>query len=108
MTSFGFSWLALLYLTLLLLAVTQPKSWLGASLRFPPLRWLGRVAYGVYLLHATIFLGLLVSLPRLSLSMAVFVASMTTLVVASISWLVFEKPLIDLGHRLSSLHMPET
>jgi peptidoglycan/LPS O-acetylase OafA/YrhL len=50
MASFGFSWLAVLYLCLLLLAVTQPQTWLGACLRFGPLRWLGTIAYGTYLI----------------------------------------------------------
>lgn len=99
MASFGYTWLALLYTAVLLLAVTQPQSWLGAVLRFGPLRFLGRIAYGVYLLHPLFLVVLKTGIhtwPYAALAALAFIA---TLVLSVLSWRYFEKPLIDFGHR---------
>ena len=107
MVSLGLTWLALLYVCVLLLAVTQPQSWLGAALRCAPLRWLGTIAYGVYLLHQTIFFALEVLRPSWPLASTVLLALPMTFALASLSWRLFEKPLIDLGHRLTSVPLHE-
>jgi peptidoglycan/LPS O-acetylase OafA/YrhL len=103
MTSFGFTWLALFYLCVLLLAVTQPQSWLGACLRFGPLRRLGGIAYGVYLLHQIFWLGIRLTQPTWTVLRISLTGLVLTLVLAALSSRYFEKPLIDLGHRLSAL-----
>jgi peptidoglycan/LPS O-acetylase OafA/YrhL len=100
MTSFGLTWLALLYSTTLLLAVTQPDSWLGAVLRFKPLRRLGMIAYGVYLLHQILFLAIKKVLPW-SPPVSAIAALSATLAIALLSWRYFESPLIQRGHSLT-------
>jgi len=95
----GFTWLALLYMVVLLLAVTQPQSWLGTVLRFAPLRRLGMIAYGVYLLHQLFFVALRNSLHSWPLAGIVVPALGATFSLAVLSWRYFEKPLIDYAHR---------
>jgi peptidoglycan/LPS O-acetylase OafA/YrhL len=101
MVCFGYTWLALLYLCVLLLAVTQPRRGLGAILRFAPLRSLGWIAYGVYLLHLIVLIALKHFLPAWPLARVSVASLAATFVLAIISWRYFEKPLIDYGHRLT-------
>lgn len=106
MRSVGFSWLALFYVSVLLFAVTRQSSLLSRCLRNRPLMWLGSIAYGVYLMHEAvqgIVFGYLKhaapgiygwrDLPLALLSLAV------TLAVARASWIYFERPLVQIGHR---------
>ena len=99
--------LAVLYTAFLLLAVTEqrgPVTWL---VRQRWLRGLGILAYGVYLIHQAVnglshgiilsrspeigsWSGLAVTLLALGI----------TLGVAALSWLKFEKPLVNLGHTV--------
>jgi peptidoglycan/LPS O-acetylase OafA/YrhL len=95
----GFTMLALFYLCALLLAVTQPKSWLAVCLRWHWLRWLGSIAYGVYLLHQIVFVGLRHLRPGTSLLAAALTSLALTLSVATLSWHCFEKPLVQVGHQ---------
>ena len=72
-----------------------------AWLRVPPMRYLGRISYGVYLLHipareTIYFLGHRIGcdIPRDSIS--VFVGSVAlTLVLATVSWHALERPLLS-------------
>jgi peptidoglycan/LPS O-acetylase OafA/YrhL len=103
---FGLTWCAMLFLALILYAVTDPGCWLSKCLRWRWLMWLGTIAYGTYLLNELI-LGLvwgarysqipgITSFAKLGYSlMALFI----TLVAAALSWTYFEKPLVQVGHR---------
>jgi peptidoglycan/LPS O-acetylase OafA/YrhL len=103
-----FSVLAVLYGSLLLLAVTEgrgPVTWL---FRRRWLRALGGRAYCVYLLHQTVngvAHGLILGHPPgfgTPAEMATTaVAGAVTLALAEVSWQLFEKPLIAWGHRVS-------
>jgi peptidoglycan/LPS O-acetylase OafA/YrhL len=105
MLSFGFTWLALFYTSILLCALLYPESLLARVLRWSSLGWLGSIAYGTYLLHEFVrsfYFGLTwshlperMSLPELSVSL---LALATTLAVCQVSWRVFERPLILMGH----------
>lgn len=107
MTTVGFSWLALFYLCLLLLALIHPGGWLGKILRNHWLKALGTISYGVYLIHKPA-LGLVFEFAGIGSPMAqtpagkslVLFALAITMVVASCSWVVFEKPLLKIGHRI--------
>jgi peptidoglycan/LPS O-acetylase OafA/YrhL len=108
MQSFGYTWLALFYVGVLLYSVTQPASLVSRALRFKWLGWLGGIAYGTYLLH-NVFLGVLFVYcwgyePRISggyTLIAALVALGLTLVIARLSWRYLESPLIRFGHRTS-------
>jgi peptidoglycan/LPS O-acetylase OafA/YrhL len=102
-----FSVLAVLYGSLLLLAVTEgrgPVTWL---VRRRWLRALGGRAYCVYLIHQTVngvAHNLVLGRPpgfgspaEMALTAA---AGAVTLALAEVSWRLFEKPLIDWGHSV--------
>jgi peptidoglycan/LPS O-acetylase OafA/YrhL len=75
------------------------------------LRWLGKRAYGVYLIHQAIqgllFGAILRRSPAINntADLATVVAAVVlTMTIASISWRFFESPLIAFGHR--SVYLP--
>jgi peptidoglycan/LPS O-acetylase OafA/YrhL len=107
MSTVGFSWLAVLYLGLLLLALVWTDGWLGRILRNSWLRGLGTISYGAYLLHRPV-LGLVFMIFRSKQPWAetsaervlVVLALGITIAIASFSWAVFEKPLLKIGHTV--------
>jgi peptidoglycan/LPS O-acetylase OafA/YrhL len=108
MLSVGFTWLAVFYLCILLYALLNRGSWMSWVLRWRWLGWLGTIAYGVYLLHEPIryvLFGLISSGPHPGASvwrqfLVTVLALVITLVVCRASWEFFEKPLVQLGHRV--------
>ena len=107
MSTVGFSWLALFYLGLLLLALLYSDGWLGRILRTSWLKALGTISYGVYLIHWGV-LGLIFAIFRSRSPWAetpaerglVLLALAFTIAIASLSWTVFEKPLLKIGHSM--------
>jgi peptidoglycan/LPS O-acetylase OafA/YrhL len=103
--SFGYTWLGLCYLCLLLIAVSQPDGFLGRTLRSPLLAWFGSISYGAYLVHTAV-LGLAFGFLRhqspkirnLTDLAVAFFALCLTLTIAQLSWTFFEKPVVKLGH----------
>jgi len=98
-------WLALLYVILLLLAVTDKKGIVATVMRFSPLRKLGTISYGVYLFHMPInalLHGLLLGRDRryrdLSDVIVTIAALIITLIVTSLSWHFLESPIVAWGH----------
>jgi peptidoglycan/LPS O-acetylase OafA/YrhL len=98
-------WLLLQVLPLvpLMAIVAACSSGLGGTLgklaELPPLLALGRISYGVYLYHPILLSLAVKSQPWIPLNVSeqgpgrLLVASAATIVVASISWVVFERPL---------------
>jgi peptidoglycan/LPS O-acetylase OafA/YrhL len=107
MLALGYSWLALLYACFLLIAITEKKGPVTSLLRAKFLQDLGRIAFGVYLIHQTInslsHSLLLNQIPRMSTVYDVLVtlgALAATILIAYISWSVFEKPIVAWGRSV--------
>ena len=108
MATWGYTVLALFYSLVLLLSVTQNRSALSRGLRFTPLRRLGGIAYGVYLFHLPVN-GFLHAYIRNTGAQLLDVTDVgitaialgLTLTLATVSWRLFERPLIGIAHRLS-------
>src|SRR5260221_9078427 len=115
MISIMFSWLAAFYLLVLLYAYSFPESLASRFLRWAWLRWLGMIAYGMYLFHEVMltfarnFLGAGPQTSSVAWQLAASSGAVAvTFLLASISWIYFEKPLVQRGHRLryESLKLP--
>ncbi|MER8392345.1 acyltransferase [Mesorhizobium sp. M1340] len=74
----------------------------GKLLELPPLLGFGRISYGVYLYHPIVLALVVKSQPWIPLNVSeqgpgrFLVAGTATLMLASVSWLLFEKPLNSL------------
>jgi len=105
--SVGYDWLALFYLVALLLALVDKQSWLARILRWRRLMALGTIAYGTYLFHYVLYglcmaylrahAGILENLPDLIVTLFAFALA---IVLTSLLWRYFEKPIVRLGHKL--------
>lgn len=104
--------LAILYGALLLALLVDQQSLLARSLQVGWLRWLGRVSFGIYMLHESVG-GLAHSLvsghaPQMTTpleGLTTLVALAVTLLLAHLLYHRFEKPILAIGHRYS-YHMP--
>ena len=105
MVFLGYTWMALFYACLLLITITAKKNIIINFMNLPPLRSLGIIAYGVFLMHVAINIlmhGLILGKdPSITNSLdgiVTLTAFLTTLLLATLSWRFFEKPVIDWGH----------
>lgn len=103
----GFTWVALLYAVMIVIALLRHDSIIARVARTSSLVWLGQVSYGVYLFHLPI-LDLVHGWVRhrtptlddgegLILTVGSLIA---TLVLAQLLHSFVERPIIALGHRL--------
>jgi peptidoglycan/LPS O-acetylase OafA/YrhL len=107
MQRIGYTWVAFFYASVLIFVLAYRESFLSAFFRNKPLRWLGGLAYGVYLLHRAIYGVIFGSIwgggwPYIAdryTFLAAVAALAITLLVASLSWRYFELPLIRVGHK---------
>jgi len=113
--SFGYTWLALLYATVLMLAIVPKRGLVKSITALYPLRVLGMLAYGLYLFHQSvngivhgIFLNQVPAFRRPVDAVAAVIAFVLTFLLAYLSWTYFEKPLVGLGHRFAKYEMPQT
>ncbi len=107
MASVGYDWLALFYLTAMIIALVNTQSWLAGMLRWSWLRSLGTIAYGAYLFHYLIYglcmaylrghEGYLQNLPDAAVTL---LALALTILLTTLSWRLFEKPIVRWGHQL--------
>ena len=65
--------------------------------RHPPLRYIGKISYGIYLWHYPVILGLM-GLLTLDPTLIFVLSLLGTLFVASISWFLVEQPISKRFH----------
>jgi peptidoglycan/LPS O-acetylase OafA/YrhL len=102
----GYGWSALLYAAVLILAVTNSRSFMSRVLRWKWLRGFGTISYGVYLFHYGVY-GLCMWLFGMQRTLPVewkdlwisCLAVAITTAVASLSWVYFEKPIVRWSHK---------
>ena len=107
MSSFGYTWMALLHSCFLLIVVTQKRSLLHYITSNALLRRLGVISYGVFLLHFGIFglaHGLILhhdpTIANVADGLVTLLALMLTLGLAALSYEWFEKPFMAMGRTL--------
>jgi len=102
----GVSWVGLFYAAVLLLTLQRPAGFIAGLARTKWLRELGRVSYCVYLIHTAVSYALFAllnrTLPHLTnlrtLGITLLSAALTYLI-ARLSWIFVEGPLVRIGHR---------
>jgi peptidoglycan/LPS O-acetylase OafA/YrhL len=106
--SFGYTWIAFFYVSILLLAITSPAGLVARLSRAAWLRELGRVSYCMYLIHRPVQIGLSMLImhrpPALFnfVDIAVLIGGLAlTYGIARVSWVLLEHPLLTIGHRWS-------
>ena len=77
------------------------RSWLSVALAWAPLRYVGRISYGLYLWHFPIFKLLDPTLSRLPDLLHLVIASAVSLVVAAFSFRFVEQPFLRLKGRFA-------
>jgi len=105
MATAGYSWLAFFYANLLILVVIKPGRVGSLIFGNRVLVWLGTVSYGVYMFHEGIR-GLVFAILQhraaqiddwSSLGVTIL-ALLATLSLAQLSWMVYERPLVEYSH----------
>lgn len=74
----------------------------GRILRFWPLIWVGKISYGIYLLHTFIAnwtIALLPEIDALAGPVRFLALTSTTVLVCTIIWYIFERPINNLKHH---------
>ena len=101
--SYGYSWLPLVYSCIVLIAVTEKRGLVTLATRVRPLSWLAVLAFGVFLLHMPILIMFqrLTSAGLLPQAGSHYIiplgAFLLTLMLASISWIFFERRIVGWG-----------
>jgi len=101
----GFTWIAVFYLLILLLALSRPTGLIASLCRMAWLRELGRVSYCIYIIHTAVNLFFHMALrhaaPQSSDAKGAVVtllAALGTYGIARASWVILEHPLVRRGH----------
>jgi peptidoglycan/LPS O-acetylase OafA/YrhL len=108
-------WFAGLYTVFVLIAFADTQPLIGRVLRFQPLVWFGQRSYGFYLFHEIVD-GLCHGLIRhatremrtLSDAAVTLLALLITLLLATLSYRFFERPILHFGHKFPYRSKPES
>jgi peptidoglycan/LPS O-acetylase OafA/YrhL len=100
-------WLAGLYVSFILIAFVDTQPLIGRVLRLPALVWFGQRSYGIYMFHEAIsglchgWLRRAVPQIQAPSDAAVTVLALfVTLVLAELSFRLFENPILEFGHKI--------
>ena len=105
----AWTWQSILIVLILAGTVLRPQTLAGLILESPPLRWVGRMSYSLYLWNSLFFPGM--GYPRplpLGNLQALPINVFLVFAFASLSYHFVERPLIRLGHSLASSTSPKT
>ena len=108
----GYSLVAVTFLCLVTWTIQGRGTLSTAPLRLRPLQHLGKICYGVYLLQRPAEVILMRLLGALEIEIdpgsatLIVIKMMFTFAVASLSWVVFEKPILRLKDRFTSQRHP--
>jgi peptidoglycan/LPS O-acetylase OafA/YrhL len=104
----GYSWIAFASALLILLLQTQSLQFMAGVLRNRLLRFFGKVSYTLYLFHSAVLGLMFLLLSRRGPTIAglldlgvVCGALIVNICLAASTWYLFEKRLIQLGHRFA-------
>lgn len=105
-SALNYTWIALFYLSLLLVAISQKASLFSCLLRNRLLMGMGVIAYGTYLLHQAILglcygliLGRVPGVTNLRELGVTILALLVMLGLAKASWVYLEKAFVGIGHK---------
>jgi peptidoglycan/LPS O-acetylase OafA/YrhL len=98
---FVYSWLALSSGGVLLVALAFRNGLVGAFLRWPPLRYVGKISYGLYMLHPFVF-GYIALKMKGPAGLAI--ALLMSFAAAILSWHFMETPILRLKSKLTGTH----
>jgi peptidoglycan/LPS O-acetylase OafA/YrhL len=101
----GYTWIAVFFAVVVLLALTQPAHPIALVARLGGFRELGRVSYCIYIVHEAVFLFchqiVFHALPvktNEKVATVTMLAAAMTYAIAKLSWRFFEEPLLRRGH----------
>lgn len=105
MVSFGFTWMAMFYASVLLLVATSPTWLIARIFRSRVLQHFGLLAYGMFLMHMVVdsiahgwLLGKSTDIRNFADAAVTTLAFIVTWGLALLSWKFFEQPIIRWGH----------
>jgi peptidoglycan/LPS O-acetylase OafA/YrhL len=103
----GFTIIGLFYASLMMLVLVRPTGVISRALSYGPLMRLGTISYCVYLIHGSV-ISIVDSLLRHWLNpsevqawASTILGTVITLLVAWVSWGIFESRMISLGHTFA-------
>jgi peptidoglycan/LPS O-acetylase OafA/YrhL len=92
---------ALLIPCLLVATVLNPRDWAGTILNLPPLQWIGRLSYSLYLWQQLFLVNDFWRSPRMIPLQSFPLNFVASIACAAASYYFLEKPLVALGGRIS-------
>jgi peptidoglycan/LPS O-acetylase OafA/YrhL len=105
MTTLGYTWMAMFYLSILMMAILPGANRLKHCLRSKYLTGLGTISYCVYLIHGPVYDVSYALLKKESPALRNFsdlgvtlLVVFLTISIATLSWKFFEKPMVRRGH----------
>jgi peptidoglycan/LPS O-acetylase OafA/YrhL len=81
--------------------VVRPKGIPGRILEFPPIRWVGRLSYSLYLWQQLFLVTNAERAERMGSLQSFPINIVCVLAIATASYYLVERPLIKIGHRLA-------